>query len=235
MKTITNNRIEKEFFEIKSEESKQLYNIYKTCVSDNRGREATITAISSFLQSSYDISAQIADAVAARVFDNFYSGSFQETLLDNIILASDQTASTERPSSPDAIVSLEDYKKFEEFIAADTEATPSIKKLLLSFIIFYRLNYHPSGWIKYDKKNIFYLAGISKLSTAQQEKMTNYLHSHYGLNMRVVGSNQPTTCYNMYWLQDQPPVGSVNNPMITLGKLTPEDIGKIVTKATGTF
>lgn len=72
--------------------------------------------------------------------------------------------------------------------------------LLVAFTAHALSNYHPSGWIKYDKKAIIALARLSKLPMAEQEKLTQQLHSSFGIDMRVVGSAQPIPCYALPWL-----------------------------------
>ena len=84
-----------------------------------------------------------------------------------------------------------------------------VADLLVAFTAHALSNYHPSGWIKYDKKAIISLARLGKLSMAEQEKLTQQLHSSFGINMRVVGSAQPIPCYALPWLsspQENTPV-----------------------------
>lgn len=228
MRDNNQNTITKEFLSIKTEEAQAVYRVYVNGVKQNKTPEEIQLDLTNFLITEYDLTTSVASSVSARIYENFSSGIFQESLIDDIVSTSINTEVEH--SLPHIKISLEDYQKFIEFTQADPEITLPLKKLLFSFIVFYRRNYHPSGWIKYDKKNIFYLAGANKMPITQQEKMTNYLHTHYGLNMRVVGSNQPTPCYTMSWLQEQPPVGSTNNPFITLGLLTPSDLTKIIEK-----
>lgn len=75
-----------------------------------------------------------------------------------------------------------------------------VADLLVAFTAHALSNYHPSGWIRYDKKAIMALAHLSKLPMAEQEKLTQRLHSSFGIDMRVVGSAQPIPCYALPWL-----------------------------------
>lgn len=83
-------------------------------------------------------------------------------------------------------ITLHDYEHVSELFDTfkeEFDAEPLYKNLLVAFLLFYRANYHQSGWIKYDRKMIFYLAGIQKWSSARQEKATAFLHQKCGLNM----------------------------------------------------
>ena len=80
-----------------------------------------------------------------------------------------------------------------------TETDTNVQKLILALLVSYVANYHSSGWIRYNRKEIFYLAGLSKLPVSTQESLTQRLHSTYNLNMRVVGSNQPIPCFRFSW------------------------------------
>ena len=85
--------------------------------------------------------------------------------------------------------------------------------LLVAFTAHALSNYHPSGWIKYDKKAIIALARLSKLPMSEQEKLTQQLHFSFGIDMRVVGSAQPIPCYALPWLS--PP--KENTPVHLMG------------------
>lgn len=219
----------KEFFKMQSQEFQDAFLFYTSLVSPTSpsdpipSSEEVTAALSSWLSTNYGFTPSAAKSCAAHLQAQFSLPETRAALLDS-------PPHPLSPEKPKITVSLEDYQKFMEMVQGDPEATPQIKALLLSFIIFYRRNYHPTGWVRYDKKNIFYLAGISKISTARQEKLTTYLHNHYDLNMQVIGSNQPIPCYNLSWLQAQPLPGSASNPMITLGDLAPETVKTIVSK-----
>lgn len=83
--------------------------------------------------------------------------------------------------------------------------------LVVAFTAHALSAYHPSGWIRYDKKQIFTAAKINKLSSQDQESLTRQLHNDFGLDMRVVGSNQPIPCYNIPWLVAPPPDSSISS------------------------
>jgi uncharacterized membrane protein len=227
----TSTKITKEFFEVKPEEAKEVYKIYVDDIVLMKTVQQIQSDISFLLISKYKIPQIVGESAAARIYENFSSGVFQETLIDDIVSSSlnfefDYV-------QPKIRITAEDYKKYTELIQTDPEITLQAKKLLFAFVVYYRYNYHPKGWIKYDKKdkkNIFFLAGAQTLSTSQQEQLTTYLHTHYELNMQVKGSNNPIPCYNLPWLQDQPLAGSTDNPFLTLGNLTSEDLTKIVEK-----
>lgn len=98
----------------------------------------------------------------------------------------------------------------------------NVQRLVLAFLLYYHANYHPSGWIRYDKKSIFYLANCQKLPTSLQENLTRYIHTTYNLNMRVVGSNQPIPCYSLDWAKPEPDDSGIEDTPDILGELSPE-------------
>lgn len=225
---------------MKSNETQAVYAVYVAAKDLNKTPEEIKTELITFLQKRYNFSATSAKKVVSNLYNSFSKGEFQKSIIDP---ASSKNSSpspdfVDSPSFSQAVVSessnimltSQDFQKFVELTQADPEITPEIKKLLLSFIIFYRRNFHPSGWIRYDRKNIFYLAGANLYSVSQQEKMTKFLHERYALNMRVVGSNQPTPCYGFSWLQEQPLPGTPNNPYLTLAPLTPEGLESVIKK-----
>ena len=91
----------------------------------------------------------------------------------------------------------------------------------------YRRNFHKSGWVRYDKKLVFYLAGLQDLPVKESEELTQYLHQEYGFDMQVVGSNSPIPCFKMDWLFDQPQPGSHINAFLEYGDFSPETIVQI--------
>lgn len=92
-----------------------------------------------------------------------------------------------------------------EFVKTDPDqpkaTTDSTIKLLAAFLTEVMTNYHPTGWLRYNRKSIFSLASVNTRSVADQEKITKKLHDHYQLLMRVVGSNQPIPCFKFSWFE----------------------------------
>lgn len=152
----------------------------------------------------------------ARVLvERFQDPDFNSKLIDH------------RSNSQAAFITAQDYERYLKLTSVDPQASPALKRLLLSFIVFYRRNFHKSGWVRYDKKSVIYLADVAILSIATQEELTCYLHKEYGLDMRVVGSNNPTPCFRMEWLFNQSQPGSHLNPFLYLGPLSPSTIAAV--------
>lgn len=211
----------KEFFQLQSKEFQRLYAVFSSLPPEvSSDPSAAAAALLAPLTAELHISPAVAPHIASALPPLFAAAT---PSLINPPIPTD-------PPKPKITVSLEDYQRFLDVVQADPTATPQTSALLLSFIIFYRRNSHPTGWVRYDKKNIFYLAGISSLSTRRQEKLTAYLHTHYDLDMQVVGSNQPIPCYNLGWIQSQPPIGTPSNPIITLGDLDPQTVRDLIAK-----
>lgn len=130
-----------------------------------------------------------------------------------------------------ALVSRQDL----EFYIAALNTTPTlssqIRRALLAFAAFYRRNYHPKKWVRYDRKSVFFLAGLSDMSATAQEDLTTTLHKEYGLDLRVIGSKSPVPCFYFDWMASQPTPGlDPSNPYIDLGPYAPQTIAATATK-----
>lgn len=185
-----------------------LYEIYNSGIDSGLAPEQIQLDMAARLVVRYSIPKEAAHKLAANAYVSFSNPSFASKFID-------------LPSSdPHSIaITRQDYDYFVAFTSADPEVTPELKALLLSFIAVYRHDYHHTGWVKYDRKNIFYLAGLSKLSVQRQKDLTNTLHDRYELQMQVVGSNQPIPCFKFPWLYEQPA-----SSIIKLGPLSPSTI-----------
>jgi len=233
----------KEFLSLKSREAQKLFEVYSAGVQLGKSPKLIKGDIQNTLVESFGIPLNIAMSVSSEVYDRCASGSFQKTLIGatavDIEVERKSTTEGEKgeeetpPSTPQkeaAIkITLKDYQYFTELCHSLSGFSRQCKTLLLSLIVFYRYNYHPSNWVHYDRKNIFFLAGLHTKTAEQQGVLTQYLHRFCGLNMRVVGSNQPIVCYDFAWMHDQPPAGDAN-PLITLGPLSPASLKSIVEK-----
>lgn len=227
----------KKFLKLYPEEIQSLYEIYKRGVfsSPPRLRMEIEQQFTNFLHSTYKFPKNpVAGSIATRLYDSFSSPSFKEALLDDLVASA--IGEEVRHFAPKITLSCEDYKRFCEMSAVLSTDIPTdpdlprLKALLLAFVVFYRKDYHPTGWVRYDKKNIFHLAGVSRLSASTQERLTTKLHTLCSLDMRVVGSNQPIPCFTISWLNDQLPPGSPDNPFVTLSELSPSGLTEILEK-----
>ena len=196
------------FVEMYPTETQAVLKLYESLVASSSSASDMSSAISDLLITNYSFSTSAAAAAAVSLL----------TYLPQMLPSSADTENFQ--------IALSDYVTCKELISEDKTATDRTTLLLLSFIVFYRKYFHLSGWIKYDKKNIFHFAGLSKLSSSTQEKLTRYLHEHYGLDMRVVGSNQPIPCFSFKWAVENDrtnPPGTEKNPYIS-GTFTPEGL-----------
>ena len=224
----------REFLELQTPEIQYLYSIYKECLSKQLSiAEIRSTMVQKIIE-KYEFSQQIALVIFKEVMHFFCSPQFTDTYITTITdadtLAKIATHINKKISTPTISLTLKDYERFTEKISSDETMTNQLKRLLLSFIVFYRDNYHSTGWVRYDRNNIFYLAGLSKVSAKQQEKMVNYLHLNYNLDMRVVGSTQPIPCYKIDWLYDQENVGKMSNPFLSFGAMSPKNLSSVIDK-----
>ena len=224
----------REFIELQTPEIQYLYSIYKDYVKQKFTISEIRAAMVQELVQHYGFSQQIASIIFKEVIHFFCSPHFIDTYITTITdantLTNIATHVNKKINTPHISLTLKDYERFTEKIALDDQMTNQLKRLLLSFIVFYRDNYHSTGWVRYDRNNIFYLAGLSKISTKQQEKMVNYLHLNYNLDMRVVGSTQPIPCYKIDWLYDQENVGKMSNPFLSFGPMSPQNLNAVIDK-----
>ena len=220
----------KEFLRLKTSEAQLVYETYLAGVHNAMSESEIIDSIRNLLINKFNLGEEIAASVSAAAYDRCASGAFQNTLIEAASIEFSDADNTDNTPPPPAIkLTLVDYQAFNNFCHTLEDFSEPCKRLLLSLIVFYRRNYHPSNWVRYDRKNIFYLAGLHMKSAATQEALTQYLHKNCGLNMRVVGSNQPIVCYDFTWIHDQPSDAAVN-PLLTLGPLEPRALHEVIAK-----
>lgn len=198
-------------------EFKTLYYLYLDLLAARQSDEFIISSLEQKSMVAFGFPQPIAAKVAALAFSNFSSPAFAAKFVDTF-------DTTTRTDASKLFVSTLDLDRLKTLTSKDPHNSSTIRKILLALIANYRRNFHKSGWVKYDKKFIFYLAGVNTLSPKELEETTQYLHQEYGLNMQVVGSNSPIPCYKIDWLFDQPQPGSHINPFLDLGPFSPETI-----------
>ena len=97
--------------------------------------------------------------------------------------------------------------------------------LLTAFAAYARTHPHPKKWIRCsekDKQKIYNMAGFAKnMPTKEKLTLTAYMHSMYGMNMRVIGSTKPTPCYLFDW---QEPEEFAN--LIKIGEVNDKEVIK---------
>lgn len=102
-------------------------------------------------------------------------------------------------------ISSYDYKMLKQYFALHKEQNIILKKLLISFAVYASYDPYPTNWIKYDRRTIFFLAGLEKKKSSEQEAYVRQLHTDYGLELQVVGSTQPIPCFKLPWYVNQTP------------------------------
>ena len=120
-----------------------------------------------------------------------------------------------------ALIDIERLKK----IVASLRLSRDESSLLLTLTLYARKFYHPSGWIKYEKNELQYEAGLTKLKEEEWERVTRALYNHNLFTLQVVGSNSPIPCFKLSFLED---VNEKNNPLIDVGIFSPTGIAKIL-------
>lgn len=76
--------------------------------------------------------------------------------------------------------------------------------LLLSLLALRSANPHPSGWIRYDRRQAFRIAGLAAAKESLKASLCALLAETQGLEMRVVGSASPTPCFRFAWAPSAP-------------------------------
>jgi hypothetical protein len=230
---MNNNIQQQNFFELKSHEFKDLYYLYLDLCAAKASRSEIEKSLSDSMKASLKFPEFVSLKVANILIENFSSPSFATIFCDLNTKPNKNTLSFKEESSEEEAVRAKyfittlDYERFNQMTSVDPHVNASIKHLLLALMSVYRRYFHRSGWIKYDRKVIFYLAGLQELPTKESEELMNYLHQEYGFEMQVVGSNSPIPCFKFAWMLDQPQPGSHLNPFLDFGELSPKTIAEI--------
>lgn len=78
-----------------------------------------------------------------------------------------------------------------------------ISLLLYSYLVFSRYEDYESGWINYNVKKIFALAGLSRLSEKIKNEIVQSFISHEIIQLKVVGKKTPILCYKLPWRENE--------------------------------
>lgn len=120
-----------------------------------------------------------------------------------------------------ALIDIERLKK----LVATLRLSRDESSLLLTLTLYARKFYHPSGWIKYEKVELQYEAGLTKLKEEEWERVTRALYTNNLFSLQVVGSNSPIPCFKLSFLEE---VDEKSNPLIDVGIFSPVGIAKIL-------
>ena len=239
-KALVNNCHLFEFQELKPKFWRTLYSIYLIHNNDNTTLEERIqilkgaiipfgyqeeiaTQIATAFISLYDSIKGINNKDEEKNKDKYNNDSEEGGVLTNAPAYIDSSNQIE------AHLSVLDIKELKTFALQDPNNRTALK-LLVAFAIYARANPHPSHWIKYDRATIFFLAGLQKLKTSEQERLTKYLHEYYNLNMQVVGSNTPIPCFKIKWMAEQinPFAQDTSNPLVDVGNYSPITVSRLM-------
>lgn len=208
--------------DLQPKEWKDVADIYKQCQETSMSLQDTKTTLISYIKAHYStIPESSLEPIVSKLIQDYASKASSSITQEINLLDSDLRILQSSYHSIDILLNIHhDLEPKYEL---------PVKKLLLALVASYRANFHSSGWIKYDKKQIIYLAGLSKLPVMTQEKLFNYLHTSFALQMRVVGSNNPIPCFKFDWIEvpsqepDAPVLESHN-----FGILSPDNISSLL-------
>lgn len=227
---------EMEFLGLQSQEFRDLYAFYRELLPNGLSQKELTVSLAARIADSYGLPSSASSKIASIVLSAFSSPSFSSLFLDcddcgrGSSPISAPGAVSDSPSFPirpnHAFILQSDAAAFRSLTSVDPHSSPELRCLLLSFLISYRRNWHPKGWVRYDRRAIMYMAGLSSASSKKQESLTSYLHQEYGLDMQVIGSNSPIPCFLFPWAKEHPE--SPANPRIDLGPCSPASVSSAV-------
>lgn len=214
-----------EFLGLQTPEFRDSYDTYVSMSSSGSSQKDILGAIASKMASSYGIPEKAAAKMASIAVRSFSDPAFPALFADCA-----PTGPSPDPAGH-AHILRSDAMAFRDLTAADPHSSFELRCLLMSLLVNYRRNWHPKGWVRYDRRAIMHMAGLSLSSQKTKEELTSYLHREYGMEMQVVGSNSPMPCYMFAWAKSH--AESPSNPRIDLGPYEPASVFAAVSRFGG--
>lgn len=210
-----------QFLDLEPTKFQELYSLLTT-LNTNTPPQEIKEALASHI-SSWGISQKMAQQISS-AFYTHYCATLPTAATGPAFL------SATAPTS-DALISRQDLEYYIAALNTDPDLPLQIRRALLTFAVFYRRNYHPKKWVRYDRKSILFLAGLSDMSSSSQEELMTTLHKDFGFELRVIGSKSPVSCFYFEWMAEQPFPGlDSSNPLINLGPYAPQTIAAAADK-----
>lgn len=125
-----------------------------------------------------------------------------------------------------AVLTKQDITYLKDVLSQ--EESKEVIRLVVTFAIYARKHPHYSNWIRFDKKEVLYVASLQKLSAKDFRAVSTVAHDKYGLSMQVVGSKQPIPCFQLSWQITQQITDE--NPLIPVTEYTPDGIKSFITQ-----
>lgn len=208
-----------QFLDLEPAKFQELYSLFTTLkdTSPQETKEALASRVS-----SWGIPQKTAQQISSAFYTHYCSASTATTAPAFLSAAA--------PTS-DALISRQDLEYYIAALNTDPDLPLQIRRALLTFAVFYRRNYHPKKWVRYDRKSILFLAGLSDMSSSSQEELMTTLHKDFGFELRVIGSKSPVSCFYFEWMAEQPFPGlDPSNPLVDLGPYAPQTIAAAANK-----
>lgn len=76
------------------------------------------------------------------------------------------------------------------------------RQLMFFFLIVYKWNRHPSGWVNFPREQGFEFWELNQLSNLLKEEAMRECTAN-GLSLRVVGNKEPMICFHIDWEQPE--------------------------------
>lgn len=153
-----------------------VYKLYKEGVPRQKCKEMLLNSSFTFDTRSLDIPA-ILDIVVNDIYDqNAFCG-------------------------PDIVIdfSFREREFILKYCDKFKEDKTSILNLLAAFLAFSRYDDYETGWINYNKKKIFTLAGLSKMPEKTKTTILNTLVADNIIQFKVIGKKNPILCFYLPW------------------------------------
>jgi hypothetical protein len=209
-----------QFLDLEPTKFQELYSLF-TPLKDTTSSQEIKEALASHI-SSWGIPQKTAQQISSAFYTHYCSTS--------ATAPAPAFLSAAAPTS-EALISRQDLEYYIAALNTDPDLPLQIRRALLTFAVFYRRNYHPKKWVRYDRKSILFLAGLSDMSSSSQEELMTTLHKDFGFELRVIGSKSPVSCFYFEWMAEQPFPGlDPSNPLIDLGPYTPQTIADAANK-----
>ena len=220
-------KVNEHLIKILPKESQQAFSFYKALRDDNINYPTPLDkkqAFSNWLALEYNFPDTVLDKIATHLSESY----------ENALSSSNEDPINSIDVSKNLYLTLEDICFISNAVQNDKDKySVDLFKLLTAYAAHARANPHPKQWIKCDAKDknfIFFLASCSNIGAKEKEILTNTLHLVYNMNMRVIGSNQPTPCFRFEWQVQQSSPEDPENELVSIGPISPQTINSFISQ-----
>lgn len=220
-------KVNENFIKILPKESQQAFSFYRA-LRDNNIEYPTPSdkkqAFSNWLTLTYNFPETVLEKISNHLIQSY----------ENILSSENNEDIGVIDVNKNLYLTLEDICFISNAVQNDKDKySIDLFKLLTAYAAHARANPHPKQWIKCDTRDknfIFFLASCSNIGAKEKEILTNTLHLVYNMNMRVIGSNQPTPCFRFEWQVQQSSPEDLENELVSIGPVSPQTIDNFISQ-----